>query len=190
MHDIAINGISMEAFGSAGVKPVGLLGFDFLAQLGVTLDYVHGKVHVVPAAAFTPPAAPPAYEFDVRLGNGVPMVTVSVAGAVAERVMFDTGWSGQVAFFDYFTRRYPGAFRNYLGQVGGHGVGGEFLGDFYRFHDVTLGPVRFEDVIGMRIAPSSSYLYAADGVIGNQLLALFTISLDYTGGRIYLTPTK
>jgi predicted aspartyl protease len=188
MQNIAASGISMGAFGYEGVKPVGLLGFDFLAQLGVTLDYVNGKVHVVQAASFTPPADPSAYEYDVRLGNGVPMVTASVAGAVAERVMFDTGWSGQLAFFDYFTRRYPAAFRDDLGQAGGmSGVGGAFTGEYYRFHDVTIGPVHFQNIIGMRLPPST-YLYTVDGVLGNEILSLFTVSLDYTGGRIYLVP--
>jgi hypothetical protein len=36
--------------------------------------------------------------------------------------------------------------------------------------------------------PSSGYADNADGLIGNDLLSLFTVDLDYTGGRIYLTP--
>ena len=43
------------------VKVVGLLGFDFLAELGVTIDYERKRVTVVPAMPtfrrrrFTPP---------------------------------------------------------------------------------------------------------------------------------------
>jgi hypothetical protein len=39
----------------------------------------------------------------------------------------------------------------------------------------------------MRFSPHS-YSYNADGLIGNNLLSLFTLDLDYLHGRIYLTP--
>jgi predicted aspartyl protease len=188
MHDIAAEVAPMPPWGNSTIKPVGLLGFDFLAQLGVTLDYKRGSVHVVSAAEFVPPADPSTYTFDVRLGSGQPTLTVEVNGAVAERVICDTGWGGSLAFFDYFARRYPRAFSSDLGPGGGYGVGGRFIAERYSFHDVKAGQLHFEDFPGLRIAPEN-YPQNTDGLIGNNLLSLFTVTLDYAEGRMYLTPT-
>jgi predicted aspartyl protease len=187
MHDIAVDVAPIPAQGKNGVKPVGLLGFDFLAQLGLTLDYQHEQVRVVPAATFTPPNDPSTVVFDVRLGGGVPMVTVSVGDAIAERVICDTGASAQLVFLDYFTRRYPNAFRIDEGPAEMLGVGGRFTGEVFRLHDVSLGTLHLQDFVAVRV-PSTAFPYNADGFIGNELLSLFTVALDYTHGHIYLTP--
>jgi hypothetical protein len=189
MRDIAVTVGPMPIVHPDGTKSVGLLGFDFLAQLGVSIDYTRARVRVVPAADFTPPTDPSTYAFDVRLASGQPMVTASVANAVADHVLFDTGWSGQLAFFDYFTRRYPAAFKDDIGASNIYGIGGEVSAEAFRFHDVTLGHIHFQQFTGLRIPPSS-YAGRADGLIGNDLLSLFNIDLDYTGGRVYLTPNE
>lgn len=186
MHDIVVDVAPMPNWGT-DVKLLGLLGFDFLAQLGVTIDYQHGRIHVTPAERYTPPAGPSVYAFDVRLGDGVPTTTMTMTNAVADRMMFDTGCSCSIAFFDYFARRYPRSFQTDLGSATGSGVGGRMREEWFRFHDIHLGPIRFDNVLGMRFPPSS-YLYKADGLIGSDLLSLFTVDLDYTNGRVYLTP--
>lgn len=189
MRNIAVIVGPMPSFDVGGLRAVGLLGFDFLAQLGVTIDYANQTLTLVPANAYVPPTDPQTYPFTVRLGGGVPMVTVHVDGAVAERMMFDTGWQGDLGFFDYFTRRYPQAFHRDLGPQLMYGVGGAFSSERFQFQDVKIGPIHFEDFIGLRIPPSS-YAYASDGVVGNNLLSKFTVDLDYTGGMVYLTPSS
>jgi predicted aspartyl protease len=187
MHDIAVNVVPIPAGQGESVRPVGLLGFDFLAQLGVTIDYENELVRVVPADKYVPPSGPRTSAFPVRLGGNVPMLTMSVGKAVAERMILDTGCSCQLDFFDYFTRRYPDAFRDDVGQVKGYGVGGAVDGEMFRLRDVGLGPAHFQNLLGTRIS-GASYQYRADGLLGNQLLVFFTIGLDYTHGQIYLTP--
>ncbi len=72
MHDIVAEAVPMPSISTQGVKPVGLLGFDFLAELGVTIDYEHGKVRVAPAAEYRPPKPEPdTYPFDLRLGSAI-----------------------------------------------------------------------------------------------------------------------
>ena len=188
MHDINVYvGPLPVAQGAGTVRPVGLLGFDFLAQLGVTIDYQNEIVRVVPAEDYVPPTAPRTSALPIRLGAGVPMVTIAVSDAVAERMIVDTGCSCQLEFFDYFTRRYPDAFRDDVGAVRGFGVGGSVNGEMFRLHEVVLGPAHFASLLGLRLPPSS-YLYEADGLLGNQLLTFFTVGLDYTRGQIYITP--
>ena len=187
MHDIAVYGAPLSEGSGIDVKVLGLLGFDFLAQLGVTIDYQHNSVHVMPAEKYVPPAEQSTYPFDVRLGALVPMVTVTIPDAVAERAIIDTGCSCTFAFFDYFARRYPKAFQHGMGYSSSYGVGGRVASELFRFHEIHLGPILFNDGTGMRFSPHS-YSYNADGLIGNNLLSLFTLDLDYLHGRIYLTP--
>jgi predicted aspartyl protease len=185
MHNIAVTVGPMTT--GSGID--GLLGFDFLAQLGVTLDYPHDRVTVAPADSYTPPTTPPAVALDLRLNNEVPMTTLNVDGAVAERMMLDTGWDGNVSFFDYFVRRYPQLFRNRIGSRLSFGVGGAVPLDGYVFHNVAIGAIEITNLVGTRVAPSASFSYAMDGVIGDSLLSGFVLDLDYTHARAYLTPS-
>jgi len=119
------------------------------------------------------------------------MLTVSVENALAERTVLDTGWSGNMAFFDYFTRRYPQAFSpaEQVGSVDLAGVGGTVSADVFRLRDVSLGPLHLHDFFADRVPPGAGYNTDADGLIGNVLLAKFVVNLDYTHGAVYLTPT-
>jgi hypothetical protein len=192
MHGIVADVGPLPGYFGPGIKPVGLLGFDFLAQLGVTIDFENGTLSVVPAASFKPPMDRAAYIFDVRLGERVPMVTAKVGGFVAERVLLDTGGSLPLWFFDYFARRYPNAFPASAdrGPTTGMGVGGEFSEELYVLPDVQLGPVHFQNFYALRVPISSAYDDDVDGVIGNVLLSKFIVTLDYTGGTVYLLPTR
>ncbi len=187
MHDISVDVVPFPTGGRIGAKPLGLLGFDFLAQLGVTIDYAKATVHVNPAAEYDPPKTPGTYAVDIRLGDRIPVTTVTVGNAVAENMVFDTGWNGELGFFDFFTRRYPDAFRNDLGSTGGTGIGGPFTAELFRFPKLALGPFHFVDFVGMRI-PSSSFNFDGDGAIGTSVLSMFTVGLNYTNGRMFLTP--
>jgi len=109
MHDIAVYVAPLSEGSGIDVKVLGLLGFDFLAQLGVTIDYQHNSVHVMPAEnTFLRPSSP-TYPFDVRLVALVPMVTVTIPERGRRTCIIDTGCSCTFAFFDYFARRYPKA---------------------------------------------------------------------------------
>jgi hypothetical protein len=175
MHDIVVNVVPVDFRENEYIKVQGLLGFDFLAQLGVTIDYEHKIVHVVPAEAYVPPAADATRAITIRLGSQVPMTTVRVGNAVAEHILFDTGWgAGNLAFFDYFARRYPSAFKANLGQLPMQGIG---------------GALAFRNFVGT-LVPAGAFTFDGDGVIGDGLISLFTVGLDYTNAQIYLTPNS
>jgi predicted aspartyl protease len=194
MHQIVADVVSSLPAGYADstIRPVGLLGFDFLAQLGVTIDYEKSKVTVVPAGSFQPPVAPGMLVLDVRLGDAVPMLTVKIGNAVGERVLLDTG--GSLAFFiqDYFARRYPQSFppSQHRGSSEMVGVGGSFPVEVYRLPDVQLGRVHFKDFLAMVVPASAAYSDQVDGVIGNEVLSKFVVILDYTDGEVFLVPTR
>jgi hypothetical protein len=187
MHDITVHTGPVNFQPDPGSQQRGLMGFDFLAQLGVTIDYEHKTVHVTPSDDYVPPVGPETHEIAVRLGSGVPMATVTVGTAIAESMMFDTGCQCSLTFFDYFTRRYPAVFRDNIGSSRMNGIGGSFVVDHFRFPEVEIGnAVRFLNFSGVR-APAGSYEFNGDGLVGSTLLSLFTVGLDYTHGHIYLT---
>ena len=111
MRDVAVGVVPLGSIDRGGVRMAGLLGFDFLAQLGVTIDYERRRVSVVPSAAFRPPEESHTFALAARLGRGVPLVSISLDGMLAERFVLDTGGVGNFLVFDYFMRRNPYAFR-------------------------------------------------------------------------------
>ena len=107
MRDVMVGVIPLGWTGKRGGRIGGLLGFDFLAQLGVTIDYAQRRVTVVPGSAYVPPSGPETTALPARFGRGIPLVTASFDGAVAERMGLDTGANGSFLLFDYFTRPNP-----------------------------------------------------------------------------------
>jgi hypothetical protein len=137
------------------VKKLGILGYGFFAQTGVTIDYQHNRVHVVPSDAFVPPSDPATFTFDVRLDTRVPMVMVTVPGAVADSAIIDTGCDCTFAFFDQFARQNPEVFARALGASTVYGAGGRVGFVVYRFHELHMGPMRFNDASAMRFPQGS-----------------------------------
>jgi predicted aspartyl protease len=194
MHDVAVREIPQGWNTAPDVKEVGLLGFDFLAELGVTIDYERGRVSVVPASAYAPPFAPNTIPLAVRIGSGQPHTTVAVNGAIGERFILDTGGAGTFLIFDYFARRHPEALRD-EGRgpdrnIHIRGIGGDVAVVPYQLASLKLSNVNFTHFLGYRVANASAYAFNDDGVIGSDFLKLFTVSLDYADSKVYLVPNK
>lgn len=195
MRDVAVQEVPQGWNTAEGVKEVGLLGFDFLAELGVTLDYEHQRVTVVPSARYVPPNDPHTIPIDVRIGNGQPLATVALNGAVGERWILDTGGAGTFLVFDYFARRHPEALRDATAgfprralQI--HGIGGDVPAQAYQIESLRLGDVNFAGFVGYLVPPGSAYAQSADGVVGTEFLKLFTLGFDYANSRVYLVPNR
>jgi clan AA aspartic protease (TIGR02281 family) len=178
-----------------GVKSVGLLGFDFLAELGVTIDYEHERVTAVYEPDYTAPAGEHVIPLDVRIGDGSPLASVAINGALGERFTLDTGAAGTFMIFDAFARKHPEALVDksgggYLRNMRFTGIGGEIETRPYQLGSVKLGPINFIDYVGYRVMNARSYEGDDDGLIGTDFLRLFTLGLDYAKSRVYLVPNK
>jgi predicted aspartyl protease len=179
---------------AAGIKTVGLLGFDFLAELGVTIDYEKGRVTAVPETAYAAPTDPHTIVLDVRIGTGQPLTTAAINGVIGERFLLDTGGAGPMLVYDYFARRHPEALVDAHGggarsrPVQLYGIGGEFETKPYQLSSVKLGNVNFTDVIAYRITSKGAYASPTDAQIGPEFFRLFTLGLDYANNRVYLVP--
>jgi predicted aspartyl protease len=196
MRNVAVGIVPLGSADRLGVRMAGLLGFDFLAQLGVTIDYEGRRVSVVPGAAFRAPDDPHAFALAARLGRGVPLVSVALDGMLAERFVLDTGGVGNFLIFDYFMRRNPFAFREtpdafpFAHNPKLSGVGGAFSVSPAFVHQLTLGDARVADLLGYRVTSEQAYSHDIDGVIGDGVLRYFTLALNYADERIYFTPNR
>ncbi len=194
MHDVAAQEVPQGWKTGEDVKEVGLLGFDFLAELGVTVDYENKRVTVVPGASYVPPVDPSAIPLDVRLGAGQPRATVSLNGAIGERWILDTGGSTTVIVFDYFARRHPEALRDEdaSGEAHRHlyGIGGDIDAEPVRITSLKLASVNFTGIVGYRVTGRGTYAQNDDGLVGVEVLHLFTLGFDYPHSRIYLVPNS
>jgi len=191
MHDIIVSEIPMT-MDEGNLHSVGLLGFDFLAELGVAIDYDHKTVTVHRYGTYTLPADKSTNVIPIRLDTQQPAVTARINGALAERVILDTGGFGPFLLFDYFARRHPEALVDNFGlgaraqPLTVSGVGGVFATRAYDLPEIDLGSVRYKNFIG-RVVTSKSYGGNQDGLFGPDFLKIYDVFLDYPNGQIALT---
>jgi predicted aspartyl protease len=194
MRNVAVHVVPQGWEEAPGLKDVGLLEFDFLAELGVTIDYEHKRVTVVPGQVFQHPTDPRTIPVDVRIGSGQPRTTVAVNGVQGDRFILDTGGDGTFMIFDYFARFHPDAFKNQTSDqssVRMQGIGGEFTVQRYSMSRIQFASAVFVNFVGYRIISKGAYESdEGDGVIGAGFLQLFTVSLDYVNSRVYLVPNR
>jgi predicted aspartyl protease len=194
MRDVAVQMVPDSDEIEPGYKAVGLLGFDFLSELGVTIDYEKQQITVVREPDYAAPQGNRVIALDVRIGDGSPYVNVMINGALSERFILDTGGAGTFMIFDAFARKHPEAL---VDKGGGgelreeryYGVGGAIDTRPYQLASVKLGKLNFQDFVGFRVMSAQSYDWGSDdGIIGTAFLRLFTVGLDYANGRVYLVP--
>jgi len=191
MHDVAVTSLPFSYDADARHKAVGLLGYDFIRAVGLTIDYGRRKVIAMPAGTVTPPVMTPESDIlPIRLGNHVPEVTAAINGSIAERMVIDTGWQGDMGIFDFFSRRYPEAFSAKVAarqeNAAASGVGGHVQSEVYRLSNVDVGRYHFKQFDVTRVTSLRSYEQPVDGVIGVGILRHFAVTFDYAGGKMYL----
>jgi predicted aspartyl protease len=192
MRDVVVTVLPSLERETPGVKVVGLLGFDFIGQAGMKIDYEHGKVTVFAPSAFAPPHDPDTAALDVRLGSGSPMTSVAINGIAAERFLIDTGAQGSLVLFDYFAQRYPDVLDRSVAYADEgasfSGVGGVISTRPYLFAHLQLGQVDYKNFPGYLVTSKGAFDEASDGVIGSSMLHFFNVWLDYANARVYLQP--
>ncbi len=189
MRDVAAFTTSSLAFANrdAPVRIVGLLGFDFIASLALKLDYEHATVTATHYDAFVAPAPGEAIPVPLRLGDQEPETDVAVDGQVGESFLLDTGGSGGVLINDLFARRHPGVTRGFLGgrPLRLVGVGGETTATEYEVPKIRIGSAVFSNFSAIVVDSDRAYA-GFDGIIGPDILQLFTVTTDFADSMIYL----
>jgi hypothetical protein len=198
MHNVAISTIPFTInygpYSQQKTTVVGLLGYDFIRSVGLTIDYAHRNVTAVPAGNFAPPVMTPDSDIlPIRLGDHVPDISATINGAPAEHIVVDTGGGTSLILFDYFTARYPEAISpkvaTYLGNLEGGqmgGVGGPFESKPIRLMTVDIGKYKIPNAVAFKVVSLRSFQFNEDGLVGYEFLKHFTVGFDYAGGKMYL----
>jgi hypothetical protein len=178
-----------------GTRVVGLLGFDFIANAVVSIDYDHGIVTASPPDKFTQPTS--GIQLGATLDDGVPYVQAQIGNAVGDHFILDTG-SDDVVVFSSFADAHPddvadeGFGRDFNAIVPfltASGVGGEIPETLTQVASYHFATVNFSDFLLFRTHGHTAFEGEdQDGLVGFDALKFFTVTLDYKDGTIYLQP--
>ncbi len=200
MHDVVVTSLPLSYRPDYKTRIVGLLGFDFIADAVVHLDFVHGRMTAIDPGRFSMPSGP-ILTIPVDLDEQVPMANVSIGRADGSRFIVDTGADVSMVF-SRFATAHPNSVHNianghyyleYFPSVShAEGVGG---GSFdikpVIVPDLRVGTLQFGKwFLYESAAPPSFEGDNDDGLIGRDFLRFFDLYLDYVRGRIVLTPNR
>lgn len=189
MRDIVMRTVPLSSNESHDTRVVGLLGFDFLDAVALKIDYATGEVDAIRSNSLTVP--PAATALDVRLNSGAPVAHAAVGEAAGDDFIIDTGAAFSFVVFQRFARAHPDAFPPLEDTrvFYGNGVGGTMPYRKVEGKRVALGSWAFDDELGVEaLSPNALGFDNEDGLIGADILKLFTLYLDYASNRIYLAP--
>lgn len=176
-------------------KVVGLLGFDFIANAAVRIDFDSGTVTATSPDSFAPP--PNSVAVPVALDDGVPYVQAQVGAAIGDHFILDTG-STDVLVFSAFANAHPKdvtdeglgrSINSYEPFISASGVGGEIPMIPTQVSSYHFGSVNFTDFLLMRTTGGTAFeVEDTDGLVGFDVLRFFKVSFDYRDGYVYLEP--
>lgn len=193
MHDVVVSTLPFQSTPDASTRIVGLLGFDFLKNAVVRIDYEHGTADAIDPNVFTPPAQSVAVP--VALDDGVPLVPATIGDDKGEHFILDTG-SAYTIIFSGFATEHPEAvadqsggalLRNAHGIVNARGIGGEVMLVPTELRTFRFGGAEFTDYTAyVTRAARALEREDEDGLIGAPTLSRFIVYLDYPRRQVEL----
>jgi len=171
-----------------GVRVDGMVGFELLRRLAVTIDYGRRQLTFTRFDRFKPGAG---VAIPFKFYDHLPQVSGRLTG-MPVRLNIDTGSRSEIDFTSPFVtaakleQRFPGA----VTAMTGWGVGGPTLSRVVRLPALAIGPVTIDaPVAGLSQGKAGSFSdsnYEAN--IGSGLLKRFVTSFDYARQLMYLRP--
>lgn len=199
MNDIAAYSLPFTYSANPETKVVGLLGFDFIADAVIHVDYFHRRLEAIEPSAFRADQLTGARELPVILDDGVPMAPAAVGNAVGEHFLIDTG-AEDIVLFSEFARAHPAdvkdvgggaTLQRYFPQIFASGVGGELRIKPVQLKLFSFANTGFTNFIVYRVENAPSFEGEdADGLIGYAFLRYFDLYFDYGNGRLLLVPNE
>ena len=194
LHDAVVDTIPHVGGDTGPYRIVGLLGFDFLEDVGLKLDYQNGSATAYEPSAFVAPTAPGTIDLDVRLGSHQPETEIAINGAIGSRFVLDSGGAGALLIDDSFRRLHPGAVVSADKASAPTqtllGLGGAFETKLYKIAAMTVGSETFNDFYANVVTTSTAYTGYQDGLIGPDFLQLFTVFTDFPQRKVFLVPNE
>jgi hypothetical protein len=189
---------SWHAEPKPGTEIVGLVGYDFIANAVLTIDYEKGTVSATVPYLFVPPAD--GVSLPAIFDDGYAYIPVQIGQASSDHFILDTG-SPNCFLFSSFTDAHPddvkdqgaGIAVNHLylpwfgfGQVGG----GEVQVHATEVKSMVVGGIQFTNWLMFRDIAEQSQGDQGAGLIGYDFLKYFTVYLDYPHNQVFLVPNS
>jgi len=192
-----------------GVGAIGLIGYDFIANAVLTIDFDKGTVVATNPFLFVPPAD--AVAVPASLDDGVPHVSMQIGQSTADRVVVDTG-SSQCFILPRFANAHPddvkdqgkgvditrarlggvdwmsGSYIQMYNSLGG----GNTQERVTEVKSLSLAGIQLQDwFMEELVAPQGAADEIGrdeDALLGYSFLKYFTVYLDYPQNQIFLLP--
>lgn len=167
----------------------GVLGIPFFAAFTTTTDYQRRLFTLEPRVACE--ALSGAASIPIRIESGK-LLLLATAGGVSGWFSVDTGAGNALTFFAPIVERLRlrESFSPSVRTVTGVSPGGYTHGALVRIPTVRIGPYVFDQVVAELSLDTEGYFAKSPyiGNLGGELWRRFSVTLDYPGGLMYLTP--
>lgn len=179
----------------AGIEVHGILGADLLRRFVVRINYTKKILTFFDPGYFPVPQKATAVPIDIFRNKPYLMVSGGQHGQELDslKMLMDTGASLGVLLH---TNTLPG-FEIPLNVVPGNiglGLGGFLEGFNGRMDRLDIGPFTMQGVVtnfqDSMPTLGTEYTNQRNGIIGNQVLERFTLTIDYIREILYLQPNK
>lgn len=181
-------GVILELPSGAKSEFDGIVGYPFLKNYVVQIDYRAKRVRFLRPESFSPD--PKATVLPMTLRMNIPEIPGRIDG-IDGSLRVDTGYSGPLTFTsptvqkNELNKKYSKRIETVIGQ----GVGGVTIGEMTRINALELGGISVPGIV-TGLSGDKSGALADSGTIallGGEVLSRFTITLDYPGKRFFLT---
>ncbi|HVS46408.1 MAG TPA: pepsin/retropepsin-like aspartic protease family protein [Verrucomicrobiae bacterium] len=168
------------------VKVVGLLGFDFISNAVLAIDFKKQTLTFYPPGSALPSSGAPVTRMPIALDDGVPRVAASFNG-IAGNFLIDTG-SVPTILFQHYVQTVPDRWTVNASDYSIQYVGGDVVAQELQLKDFSFGPLEFAHIYVLEPESSKGELTDYDGIIGQTVLGYYVMYLDYANRQVYLQP--
>ncbi len=174
---------------SSGMRMDGLIGYEVLSRFVTTFDYGNKKLVFHMPGAYTSPSD--ATIVPIALFGTQPQFACGIDDVPATCTL-DTGASQSLSFYTPYIEAHPDVLPAKHSEEGvdGFGVGGPTIGRLGRLRTFTVGGLTLHDLVGDYPTQGAGGLalpfFGAN--VGGGVWKRFTMTLDYRGGTMTLTP--
>lgn len=163
----------------------GILGYDFLSRFATRIDYERSIISFFEPDSFAPPDT--AYGVDAPLVHNVFGTRGTLEDTCGGTFLIDTGANQSMLQQAFVTENSLTEGRKVL-EISILGAGGEESASLARFGSLAFGGLVLRKPV-MALSSGTQGIGAFEGIsgiIGNDILEKFTVTLDYKNQRILL----
>ncbi len=178
-----------------GINVQGIIGADLFRRFVVKIDYKRRRITLYDPAHFTPPKGR-VTTIPIEMHRNKPylLAPTNISDTTIQaKYLLDTGASLSLLLY---SNTHP-AFElppKYIRSKIGMGLGGYLQGFLGRIDKLEMGEFTLDGVITnfQEVPPDldSTFLNDRNGIIGNQILNRFEVTVDYINEKLYLEPEK